>query len=353
MELNERLASLRKAKGMTQEAMAQALFVSRQTIYKWESGKAQPDLGKFAQICRLFDISADSLLSESFCMDTPKNDDESTGEESEDDPPAPVAATTPAIADDIDETNEASTPFVANNQGSSILTKHRSQILCTVIALVLVAITLLWTGGHQNKEINAAKEAGIIGTDIQTNAASISERDFLQILLSSSKLHHPDEIAVLTNAVEQASNQRLTREKAAYWLYCTHVWTTIDPFADMSIGHDGGNDPISQRNVYEELNVISRAKVNLDNEPWDAFVCEEAQAANQLFESYDGTAEMDAQILAIMDGMYYTAVTFCATQRSFDTDQPLMELTDNRFRTKDYITAQEAIHAVIRLYQSW
>ncbi|MDD3335437.1 MAG: helix-turn-helix transcriptional regulator [Eubacteriales bacterium] len=312
MELNERLTALRKSKGMTQEAMAQALFVSRQTIYKWESGKAQPDLGKFSQICKLFDVSADSLLSESFGLDTQENDDEPAEEESEDDSPAPVAVTAPAVAEKI---KEASAPSVSENQGSFILTKHRCVTLCTVIVLVFVAITLLWVAGRQDKEIQAAQEAGIIGTDIQTNAASISERDFLQMLLSASKLRYPDELVALSNAVVHASGQRLTREKAAYWLYCTHVWMTIDAHADMSIGKNGENDPISQRNVYEELNEISRAKVNLENEPWDAFVCEETQEANRLFESYDGTAEMDAQILTIMDGVYYTAVTFCACFR--------------------------------------
>lgn len=38
MELHEKLLHLRKGRGMTQDEFAEALFVSRQTVYKWETG---------------------------------------------------------------------------------------------------------------------------------------------------------------------------------------------------------------------------------------------------------------------------------------------------------------------------
>ncbi|MBR7039698.1 MAG: helix-turn-helix transcriptional regulator, partial [Oscillospiraceae bacterium] len=42
MEFSEKLQTLRKKKGLTQEELAQALFVSRTAISKWESGKGYP-----------------------------------------------------------------------------------------------------------------------------------------------------------------------------------------------------------------------------------------------------------------------------------------------------------------------
>ncbi|MFQ9871567.1 MAG: helix-turn-helix domain-containing protein [Oscillospiraceae bacterium] len=45
-DFSEKLVSLRRSKGLSQEQLAQALGVSRQSVSKWESGGAMPELGK-------------------------------------------------------------------------------------------------------------------------------------------------------------------------------------------------------------------------------------------------------------------------------------------------------------------
>lgn len=62
MELNERIAQLRKQAGLTQEQMGERLGVSRQAVSKWESGQANPDVAYVAEMCRLFGVSSDWLL---------------------------------------------------------------------------------------------------------------------------------------------------------------------------------------------------------------------------------------------------------------------------------------------------
>lgn len=62
MEFNEKLQELRKRRGMTQEELAQALFVSRTAISKWESGRGYPNLDSLRQISRFFSVSIDELI---------------------------------------------------------------------------------------------------------------------------------------------------------------------------------------------------------------------------------------------------------------------------------------------------
>ena len=63
MELNEKLQELRRQKGMTQEELAEALYVSRTAISKWESGRGVPSIESLKAISKYFSVSIDSLLS--------------------------------------------------------------------------------------------------------------------------------------------------------------------------------------------------------------------------------------------------------------------------------------------------
>ena len=62
MDLNERIASVRKAAGLTQEQLGELVGVSRQAVSKWESGQAMPDALTIAELCRKLHVSADYLL---------------------------------------------------------------------------------------------------------------------------------------------------------------------------------------------------------------------------------------------------------------------------------------------------
>ena len=57
MDFSEKLLTLRKAKNLTQEELAEKLNVSRQSVSKWESGQAVPELDKIVAISTVFDLS--------------------------------------------------------------------------------------------------------------------------------------------------------------------------------------------------------------------------------------------------------------------------------------------------------
>lgn len=63
MEFNEKLQELRKQKGMTQEELAESLYVSRTAISKWESGRGYPSIDSLKTIARFFGVTVDELLS--------------------------------------------------------------------------------------------------------------------------------------------------------------------------------------------------------------------------------------------------------------------------------------------------
>lgn len=63
MTLAEKLKSMRKQTGMSQEQLAEKLGVSRQAVTKWETDAGIPDIENVMAISALFDISMDELLS--------------------------------------------------------------------------------------------------------------------------------------------------------------------------------------------------------------------------------------------------------------------------------------------------
>ena len=62
MEFNEKLQELRKSKGLTQEELAEKLFVSRTAISKWESGRGYPSIDSLKEISRYFSVTIDELI---------------------------------------------------------------------------------------------------------------------------------------------------------------------------------------------------------------------------------------------------------------------------------------------------
>lgn len=62
MKLHEKIIALRRQNHWSQEELAGRLGVSRQSVSKWESGASTPELDRIAELCRLFEVSADVLI---------------------------------------------------------------------------------------------------------------------------------------------------------------------------------------------------------------------------------------------------------------------------------------------------
>lgn len=62
MEFNEKLQELRKRRSLTQEELAEALYVSRTAVSKWESGRGYPSIDSLKAIARYFSVTVDELI---------------------------------------------------------------------------------------------------------------------------------------------------------------------------------------------------------------------------------------------------------------------------------------------------
>lgn len=69
MTLSDKILKLRKQQGLSQEALAEKLNVSRQAVSRWEIGSAQPDASNLLQLSKLFGVTADYLLHDDYESD--------------------------------------------------------------------------------------------------------------------------------------------------------------------------------------------------------------------------------------------------------------------------------------------
>lgn len=128
MTFKEKLVRLRKIKGLTQDEFASAVGVSRQAVYKWESGQSYPEVAKLLEIKLLFNISIDDLLDENYVVELPekkkkkrvakaeKAEESEVAQPTEDtasqEAPAPVAEAAVEVEPEVKEEPAESNPDV-------------------------------------------------------------------------------------------------------------------------------------------------------------------------------------------------------------------------------------------------
>ena len=69
MNISEKIRTLRKSKGMSQEELAGQVNISRQAVSRWENGTALPDADNIVQLSKLFGVTTDYLLMDSYESD--------------------------------------------------------------------------------------------------------------------------------------------------------------------------------------------------------------------------------------------------------------------------------------------
>ena len=168
MELNEKLQELRKLKQLTQEELAEILFVSRTAISKWESGRGYPSIESLKAISKFFSVSVDELLSVDELISVAEKDSQSKIQHMRD-----------LIFGLLDCTIAMFLflPFFGQREGDfirqvSLLSLTQGQGFIKFIYLIVVLLTVIWG-------------IGTLAMQNYSNIIWIKSKNFISILLST------------------------------------------------------------------------------------------------------------------------------------------------------------------------
>ena len=144
MTISEKISILRRDAGMSQDELAEKLDVSRQSVSKWESGKAIPESDKILAMAELFDVTTDFLLK-----DSEEFEDDVTEEE--------ISAAEIPVADSESDTAEF---LKINAEQIPIKKKSAKKITAVVISvcIILTAIIVPYKFGAFDKVLGKIAE---------------------------------------------------------------------------------------------------------------------------------------------------------------------------------------------------
>jgi transcriptional regulator with XRE-family HTH domain len=74
MELKDKIQKIRKDKGLTQEQFANAIFVTRTAVSKWETGRGVPGIESLKMIAKIYNLSLDELLNANEVIEVAENE---------------------------------------------------------------------------------------------------------------------------------------------------------------------------------------------------------------------------------------------------------------------------------------
>ena len=148
MAISDKILNLRKENGLSQEAFAEKLGVSRQSVSKWESGAAMPDIDKIVSISEIFGVTTDYLLKEDL-PETPSLDEAYCSELDDTVKPEKPIIIPEEIPGEVLESDEENGVFmpVENNAGEEAKSesKRKKGSVKKIIAWVLVICIMIAT----------------------------------------------------------------------------------------------------------------------------------------------------------------------------------------------------------------
>ena len=142
MTIGERIAQKRKEQNLSQEALGEALGVSRQSISKWESNNALPEIEKLIAMSRLFSVSVGWLLG---VEEAPSQDESAASSDSGE-----------LSEEQLRMVEEIVSRYIAAQPKPQTLSPRRRRIVkvCVAAAAVCLAMGLFWLSSQMDQMEN-------------------------------------------------------------------------------------------------------------------------------------------------------------------------------------------------------
>lgn len=135
MSFGDRLQTLRRSRGLTQEQFAQQLKVSRQAVSKWESGRGYPEIEKIIYICNCYGVSMGELFR-----------DEAPAAAPEEEAPPPGPLPSPSLKKSVGN-------FLTNLSPANLAQLWLGAALLSIVVVALLCALILKGGDEMIAEI--------------------------------------------------------------------------------------------------------------------------------------------------------------------------------------------------------
>lgn len=210
MNLSDKIIDLRKKQGWSQEELADKLGVSRQSVSKWESGSAMPELDKVVQLSSLFDVSCDYLLKNG------NKEEKATCQTNEQEPqPEPQTSANDCGSAEQDTDDQVTVP----SKGENVV-----MLFCSFLWTVGVAGYFVWS--HLFDGWDKSWIIFIVLAMFQAVAACVSKLAFKRRVVQK------DAYEVERKQLEKRYKDKIGAIYAVYWLAIAVAYTLWSLFAD-------------------------------------------------------------------------------------------------------------------------
>lgn len=163
--LGQRIQALRKEAGLSQEALGEALHVSRQAVSKWEGDGGVPELDTLIQMSRLFHVRLETLLGLEPAPEEAAPEAENPAEES---------AETPAFSPDAEQRLEALLQRYSQQQAAPRRTVPRWAKIASLAAAAGILLAVFRIPAANNQRLR--RELADVQNRLSTLEASVSRQ---------------------------------------------------------------------------------------------------------------------------------------------------------------------------------